>query len=101
MNLREPLSGEDTVKRSERWLVLDAFGSNASSCLAAAKLSTGESHVPVVKSVAEDEAVSEPNPEEPKPESSQLTASVPVEQKQTVVSASNGELEQAEEEFNR
>ncbi|KAG1297605.1 hypothetical protein G6F66_002458 [Rhizopus arrhizus] len=100
VNLREPLTGEDTVKRSERWLVLDAFGSNASSCLAAAKLSTGESHVSVAKLVVEDEAVSEPNAEEPKPESSQVTASAPVESKKTMVSASNGELEQAEEEFN-
>lgn len=41
MNLREPLTGEDIVKRSERWLVLDSFGSIASQYLAATGLTVG------------------------------------------------------------
>ena len=41
INLREPLTGEDIVRRSERWLVIDEFGKNTAEILAAAGLASG------------------------------------------------------------
>ncbi|KAI9493604.1 hypothetical protein BDB00DRAFT_872275 [Zychaea mexicana] len=41
VNLREPLTGEDIVRRSERWLVIDEFGKNTGEILAAAGLGSG------------------------------------------------------------
>ncbi|CAO3670619.1 unnamed protein product [Rhizopus stolonifer] len=110
VNLRDPLSEEDTVKRSERWLILDAFDSHASVCLSAAKLTTGGPQVPSSRTMASSEAVSEASPvvspavvnsppkaQEPRPESKQAT---PAEPTQTQKETSNEELEEAEEEFN-
>ncbi|KAI7851983.1 hypothetical protein BDC45DRAFT_571568 [Circinella umbellata] len=41
INLREPLTGEDIVRRSERWLIIDEFGKNTGEILAAAGLASG------------------------------------------------------------
>jgi hypothetical protein len=50
VNLREPLTGEDIVKKSERWLILDSFGSTVSQSLSSAGLTVGGPYMPVVNS---------------------------------------------------
>ena len=46
MNLREQLTSEDNVKSSERWLVLDLPGSNASKFMSDAGLTAGGPYAP-------------------------------------------------------
>ncbi|KAG2192975.1 hypothetical protein INT47_012295 [Mucor saturninus] len=52
VNLREPLTGEDIVKRSERWLVLDAFGSTVSQHLSAARMTVGGPLTPQLENLS-------------------------------------------------
>jgi hypothetical protein len=50
INLREPLTCQDIVDRSERWLVLDAYGSTVSKCLATSGLTQGGPILPTQQS---------------------------------------------------
>ncbi|KAI9275368.1 hypothetical protein BY458DRAFT_454646 [Sporodiniella umbellata] len=94
VNLREPLTGEDAVKRSERWLVLDAFDSHVSLCLSNAKLTTGGPHMPQASSVV--------STVESKKDEIPIDKETPVETKPPASKAieTNEELERAEEELN-
>lgn len=128
VNLREPLTGEDIVKRSERWLVLDSFGSTASQYLSLAGLTVGgpytNPNTPQLEnlSVANSPVVSQPRVSSPVdevtpvntphvntqpviPSSLKTPANTPSvsqpDAKMTGPDEEGGELEQAEEEFNR
>ncbi|KAL9545413.1 hypothetical protein MBANPS3_007169 [Mucor bainieri] len=109
VNLREPLTGEDIAKRSERWLVLDAFGSTVSECLSLARLTVGGPQRPPSSSPQVQH--SEPTtPNIPAEETPAITTTAtqpesPVEKQQPAqaeqpATSDNGELEAAEEEFN-
>ncbi|GAA5816671.1 hypothetical protein MFLAVUS_010201 [Mucor flavus] len=113
VNLREPLTGEDIVKRSERWLVLDSFGSTASQCMALAGLTVDgpytNTNTPQLESLsaANSPVVNSPVPQEEAAEKSpEPVASTPL--KSTVNSSDTkaidteeiNELKLAEEEFN-
>lgn len=105
MNLREPLTGEDIAKRSERWLVLDAFGSTVSECLSLAHLTVGGPQRPPSSSprVEQVDPGTSNTPEET-PATTQPEA--PVEKQQATQpeqsnAPDNSELEAAEEEFNK
>ncbi|KAK4520318.1 uncharacterized protein ATC70_008451 [Mucor velutinosus] len=106
VNLREPLTGEDIAKRSERWLVLDAFGSTVSECLSLAHLTVGGPQHPPSSSpqIRQADPVTPNTPAEEIPvTTTQLEASVekqqPTQAEQSAAS-DNSELEAAEEEFN-
>ena len=122
VNLREPLTGEDIAKRSERWLVLDAFGSTVSECLSFAKLTVGGPQRPSAPSSQIQSESGTPNvpdqtpvaiqPETPaqqqQQQQQQPVSPVPQEQKQRQqeqtdkkATPDNSEVEAAEEEFNR
>jgi hypothetical protein len=126
VNLREPLTGEDIVKRSERWLVLDSFGSTVSQCLSLAGLTVGGPYVkpntpqlgtpsvansPVVTGAQSVEQAPKSDEQTPNPDkeipANVVDAAPPVTQPDTrkisevIDSAEGSELEQAEEEFNR
>lgn len=138
VNLREPLTGEDIVKRSERWLVLDSFGSTASQYLSLAGLTVGgpytNPNTPQLEnlSVANSPVVSQPRVSSPVDEVTPVNTphvntrpvNTPYVHTQPVIPSSlktpantpsvsqpdakmsgpdeeGGELEQAEEEFNR
>ncbi|KAI8140121.1 hypothetical protein BJV82DRAFT_228737 [Fennellomyces sp. T-0311] len=91
LNLREPLTGEDIVKRSERWLVLDEFGKNTSQILAAAGLTSGM----ILQSP------SQTNPEEAAPVVVKTPpVSPPAPAPQASPKEENTELEEAQEELN-
>lgn len=122
VNLREPLTGEDIVKKSERWLVLDSFGSTVSQCLSNAGLTVGGPYVPPPQSTSQSPVVqqSTPSPQPPSvtpppPPSATKEAPAPSDEtakpnpivetkdkdtKMTEANEEGGELEQAEEEFN-
>ncbi|KAL7317908.1 hypothetical protein PS15m_004203 [Mucor circinelloides] len=104
VNLREPLTGEDIAKRSERWLVLDAFGSTVSECLSLAHLTVGGPQRPPSSSPRVEQVdpgtsnTPEETPATPQPEA-------PVETQQATQpeqsnASDNSELDAAEEEFN-
>ncbi|KAI9257469.1 hypothetical protein EDC94DRAFT_614519 [Helicostylum pulchrum] len=113
VNLREPLTGEDIVKRSERWLVLDSFGSTASQCMALAGLtvdgpytnpnapqleSSSAVNSPVVNSLVPQEEVAE---ESPRPAvSTPLKSRVSSPDTTAIDTEETSELKLAEEEFN-
>ncbi|KAF1803952.1 hypothetical protein FB192DRAFT_1370576 [Mucor lusitanicus] len=106
VNLREPLTGEDIAKRSERWLVLDAFGSTVSECLSLARLTVGGPQRPPSSSpqVQQSEPATPNTPAEETPVTP-TQPQVPVEKQQPIQAeqpsaADNSELEAAEEEFN-
>ncbi|KAI8088423.1 hypothetical protein BDF21DRAFT_396573 [Thamnidium elegans] len=113
VNLREPLTGEDIVKRSERWLVLDSFGSTASQCMALAGLtvdgpytnpntplleSSSAANSPVVNSPVPQAEVAEKSPKPVDPTPLKLAAGSP-DTKITSIEETS-ELKLAEEEFN-
>lgn len=108
VNLREPLTGEDIAKRSERWLVLDAFGSTVSECLSLARLTVGGPQPPPSASprvqqvdpatpdtLAEETPATTPQPPETPVEKPQPTQPEPTN------TPNSSELEAAEEEFSR
>ncbi|KAI8048143.1 uncharacterized protein B0P05DRAFT_592345 [Gilbertella persicaria] len=106
INLREPLTGEDIVKRSERWLVLDVPGSNASRLMSEAGLTTGGPYVPsgsgttqpqVAETSGQNSPVADPKPETPLQQPSDLISET---NNQAKPIANDSELEAAEEEFN-
>lgn len=114
VNLREPLTGEDIVKRSERWLVLDSFGSTASQCMALAGLtvdgpytnpntpqleSLSTANSPVVNSPVPQEEVAEKFPEPVV--STPLKSTVSPSDSKAIDTEETSELKLAEEEFNR
>lgn len=129
VNLREPLTGEDIVKRSERWLVLDSFGSTASQYLAATGLTVGGPYtnpstpqlnispvVPqpvdeIIPSSVNTTPISTPSIQTPSVPSvntpsfsttpSVNTSSFKTKKSAAAVEEEGNELEQAEEEFNR
>lgn len=117
VNLREPLTGEDIAKRSERWLVLDAFGSTVSECLSFANLTVGGPQRPSapssqIQSESGTSNVPDQIPVAIQPETpaqqQQPVSPVPQEQKQRQqeqtdkkATPDNNEMEAAEEEFNR
>lgn len=114
INLREPLTGEDIVKKSERWLILDSFGSTVSQSLSSAGLTVGGPYIPSVNTPpvnkASPQPTSSPPPAQnspmeidtPKPESAPPPAveNIP-DKKMNEVKEEGGELEQAEDEFNK
>lgn len=117
------MTGEDIVKKSERWLVLDSFGSTVSQCLSNAGLTVGGPYVPPPQSTSQSPVVqqSTPSPQPPSvtpppPPSATKEAPAPSDEtakanpivetkdkdtKMTEATEEGGELEQAEEEFNR
>lgn len=120
------MTGEDIVKRSERWLVLDSFGIAVSQCLSSAGLTVGGPYIkpstPQVESssIANSSAINQPEvvQQTPKPveqtsksieepPAKRVDVAPPVSQpdaskaSEASVSAEGGELEQAQEEFNR
>ncbi|KAI7876572.1 hypothetical protein K492DRAFT_166962 [Lichtheimia hyalospora FSU 10163] len=115
LNLREPLSGEDIVRRAERWLVIDEFGQDTSSLLASSGLTPmpyqsqqGPLTNPSMQSPSTESPAITPAPggtsssstEPPSTESMQSEEKV---KKPTAASQqleTNSELEQAEEEYN-
>lgn len=123
VNLREPLAGEDIVKKSERWLVLDSFGSTVSQCLSAAGLAVGGPYIPPPQSATQSPVVQQntPSPQPPSvtpPPPPTTAKEAPAASKEPVkpnpaetkdkdtkmtetAAEEGGELEQAEEEFNR
>lgn len=114
LNLREPLSGEDIVRRAERWLVIDEFGQDTSSLLASSGLTPIPYHSQQTLS-AESPSTITPAPGGPPSSSSSAAAAespstetmIPSEEKTKKQTSSkqqpetNAELEQAEEEYNR
>lgn len=110
VNLREPLIGEDIAKRSERWLVLDAFGSTVSECLSFANLTVGgPQRPPAPSSQIQSESGMSNVPDQtsvaiqPDTLTQQQQPVLPVPQEQTDKNTTpdNSEVEAAEEEFNR
>ncbi|CAO0794104.1 unnamed protein product [Mucor circinelloides] len=104
VNLREPLTGEDIAKRSERWLVLDAFGSTVSECLSLAHLTVGGPQRPPSSS-PRVEQVDPGTSNTPEETSATPQPIAPVEKQQATQpeqsnAPDNSELEAAEEEFN-
>lgn len=117
VNLRKPLTGEDIVKRSERWLVLDSFGSTASQCMSLAGLTVGgpytSPNTPHLENLSmagspapvnSPAVVNSPVPQAEVPEKAtnkptDSAPSKPVSSPDTKMT--NTELEQAEEEFDR
>ncbi|CEP08021.1 hypothetical protein [Parasitella parasitica] len=110
VNLREPLTGEDIAKRSERWLVLDAFGSTVSECLSLANLTVGGPQRPPMSSTPAQSEVGLSNVIEQAPAISPVqqqqhlppAASLPEQQQKQADKdmPANSDLEAAEEEFN-
>jgi hypothetical protein len=122
INLREPLTCQDIVDRSERWLVLDAYGSTVSKCLSTAGLTQGgpilhtQQSYPT-KSPSDEEnqsskmttpemGVSTPEMGVSTPEMGAKTPPPPPPQvvktpKSSKVNVDQSQLEKAEEEFNR
>ncbi|PHZ07675.1 uncharacterized protein RHIMIDRAFT_273911 [Rhizopus microsporus ATCC 52813] len=111
VNLREPLTGEDTVKRSERWLILDAFGSTASAALSAAGLTVGgpQTSTTMASPIMDKQSPAESRIETPKeeakqvapePKAKQATPEQNLKEERGNVTVANDEFEQAEEEFN-
>ena len=111
VNLREPLTGEDSVKRSERWLVLDLPGSNASKFMSEAGLTIGGPYIPPssernssssneAKQVEDKIEISSETPQ-PKAEPESDFQANPSSSKPKEADADNNELEAAEEEFNK
>ncbi|ORZ02963.1 hypothetical protein BCR43DRAFT_482474 [Syncephalastrum racemosum] len=105
VNLREPLTGEDAVKRAERWLVIDEFSHSTSQLLAAAGLSLGAPPSAAASSAAQrqpsptNESLTPTTPSVIEPKS--VTASAPPRSGSSrLSSAQNDELQQAEDEFN-
>lgn len=106
VNLREPLTGEDAVKRAERWLVIDEFSHNIPQLLAAAGLSLGTPSPLAASPAAQVQPAPSQQSSTPAtptgPESKLSTASTPSPaDTSTVPSTQNDELQQAEDEFNR
>lgn len=126
VNLREPLMGEDIAKRSERWLVVDAFDGTVSQFLSMAGLTVGGLYVsPTSPSVTAPSTANSSTPSTPvvqTTESSSLSSPKSSEKQQQQqpsgserpeiqsepASSTNpddkmgdSELEAAEEEFNR
>jgi hypothetical protein len=116
VNLREPLTGEDMVKRSERWLVLDAFDGTVSQCLSVAGLTVGGPYIPSVAQSSSapstpvittaESSLSSPKVQEkqqqqqsPAPEQRPAKQSEPTTEPD--IKMGESELESAEEEFNR
>lgn len=114
LNLREPLSGEDIVRRAERWLVIDEFGQDTSSLLA----SSGLTPIPYQsqQTLAESPSTITPAPGGTPSAAAAAAAAaeppstetmIPSEEKTKKQTSSkqqpetNAELEQAEEEYNR
>lgn len=93
VNLHEPLTGDDIVERTEKWVVIDEFSENTSQLLSAAGLITGRGPRPSAT----------PSPTTPVSVSSPTTPSQPEPKKDMSPSQreQSGELEEAEEEFNR
>ncbi|CDS07845.1 hypothetical protein LRAMOSA01794 [Lichtheimia ramosa] len=113
LNLREPLSGEDIVRRAERWLVIDEFGQDTSSLLA----SSGLTPIPYQsqQTLAESPSTITPAPGGTPSAAAAAAAAaeppstetmIPSEEKTKKQTSSkqqpetNAELEQAEEEYN-
>jgi tetratricopeptide (TPR) repeat protein len=117
VNLREPLMGEDMAKRSERWLVIDAFGGTVSQCLSMAGLTVGGPYVPSpsIAQLSDSSAPSTPvipavesspssvakAPEKQQPSTALEHPTKQPESTETDVKMGESELELAEEEFNR
>lgn len=116
LNLREPLSGEDIVRRAERWLVIDEFGQDTSSLLA----SSGLTPMPYQS----QQSMQPPSTESPttttttttitpapggtpsssEPPSTESRMQIEEKTKKPATSKepeTNAELEQAEEEYNK
>ncbi|KAI8380898.1 uncharacterized protein BYT42DRAFT_564612 [Radiomyces spectabilis] len=115
VNMREPLSSEDVVKRSERWLVIDAVQNDTSQLMAAAGLTAGPYQTPANTAVPSPSVTSNPaSPSVAAAESDSSMTTPPSSAKQEIkaaapekstagkqtVSADTPELEQAEEELN-
>ncbi|KAI8990966.1 hypothetical protein BDF20DRAFT_841936 [Mycotypha africana] len=110
LSLRQPLVGEDIVKRSEKWLVLDYPGSTVSQCLVQAGLTTGGPYSASSISLENKSSlISVVDGTDEKEQQSAVTATqstlVPTGQQQQQASlqgtkTDNVELRAAEEEFN-
>lgn len=100
------------MKRSERWLILDAFGSTASAALSAAGLTVGgpQLSTAIASPIMDKQSPAESRIETPKEEAKQVASEPKVKQvasEQNLkegrdnATVANDEFEQAEEEFNR
>jgi hypothetical protein len=110
INLREPLTCQDIVDRSERWLVLDAYGSTVSKCLSTAGLTRGgPQQTYSIKSPSDEESQSSkmttPEIGVSTPEMGAKTPPPPPQVTKTPepskANVDQSQLEKAEEEFNR
>ena len=115
--MREPLSGEDIVRRAERWLVIDEFGQDTSSLLASSGLTPmpyqsqqGPLTNPSMQSPSTEPPSITPAPGGTPSSSTEPPSTEPMiqsEEKAKKPAATsqqpetNSELEQAEEEYNR
>lgn len=100
------------MKRSERWLILDAFGSTASAALSAAGLTVGgpQTSTSMASPIMDKQSPAESRIETPNEETKQVAPEPKVKQaapeqnlkeERGNATVANDEFEQAEEEFNR
>lgn len=119
LNLREPLSGEDIVRRAERWLVIDEFGQDTSSLLASSGLTPmpyQSQQGPPTNSSMQPPSTESPTatstttpapggtPSSSEPPSTESRMQIEEKTKKPTTSKepeTNAELEQAEEEYNK
>ncbi|KAF7729465.1 hypothetical protein EC973_004445 [Apophysomyces ossiformis] len=101
INLREPLKTEDLVKRSERWLVIDAFNSNVSQLLGLAGLtSTPYQPIPLVNPSSSSTPLTPAQPQSALTPAASTKARAITPAPVSEASETPTELEQAEEELN-
>lgn len=92
INLHEPIAGEDIVKRTEKWVIVDESSENTSQLLLRAGLTSGSANASVASTSAKsdlDLSATDPVQRESKRDRG------PPQQEQLA------ELEEAEQEFNK